>query len=415
MNQFYGISESKIKEYARMIVCVGANVQKGQTVVLSCPVDHYEFAHYVIEEAYKAGASEVVMRWSDSFETKQYYLNASEEALKTLPDWKAESYNYYSRIGAAHIGITGGDPENLKGVDMRRLAIREEVMELATEEHSKRMMNCEVAWTVAAVPHIKWAKKMMPELEEAEAMAKLWELILKASRVWDGNAVENWKQHDARLKEKCKMLTEAAFTKLHYKNSLGTDFVVGLCKNHIWEGGSATSALGVDFEANTPTEEIFTAPDRLVAEGTLVSAMPLSYSGNLIKDFTLVFHEGKVVDYSAKEGYDALKKLIDTDEGSKRLGEVAIVPYSSPISQMNTLFFNTLFDENASCHFALGRCYPTNILGGDQMDKETIEAAGGNMSMAHVDFMVGTRDLTITGIKEDGSKVVIFDQGDWVD
>lgn len=239
-------------------------------------------------------------------------------------------------------------------------------------------------------------------------------MILKASRAWEGDAVECWKQHDTVLKEKCRMMNACAFEKLHYENSIGTDFTVGLAKNHIWEGGSSTSEKGVIFEANTPTEEIFTAPDRNVAEGTLVSALPLSYSGNLIRNFRLTFHEGRVVDYSAEEGEEALKKLIETDEGSRRLGEVAIVPYSSPISQMHTLFYNTLFDENASCHFALGRCYPTTIAAESGMSEEELLNAGGNMSLNHVDFMVGTSDLKITGITGDGKEIVIFENGDWV-
>lgn len=411
---FYGISEETIRNYARMIVKIGANVQLGQEVVISCPVDHYEFAHYVIEEAYRAGAAEVVMRWNDSFDSRQFYLYASEEALAAMPDWKAESYNYYARRGAAHISITGVDPESMKHIDMKRMAIRDEATMKAIAEYYKRMMNCEVAWTVAAVPHKKWAAKMMPELPEEERMARLWEMILKASRAWDGDAVEGWKQHDAALKEKCHMMNAYAFEKLHYENGIGTDFTVGLAKNHIWEGGSSLSETGVVFEANTPTEEIFTAPDRNVAEGTLVSALPLSYSGTLIRNFRLTFHEGRVMDYSAEEGEEALKKLIETDEGSRRLGEAAIVPYSSPISQMHTLFYDTLFDENAACHFALGRCYPTTIKGGTEMSEEELEKAGGNMSLNHVDFMVGTSDLKITGITGDGKEIVIFENGDWV-
>ncbi|MDO5410353.1 MAG: aminopeptidase [Lachnospiraceae bacterium] len=411
---FYGIEEAKIREYARLVVCTGVNVQPGQEVIIRCPVEYYEFGHLLIEEAYKAGAAEVLMRWNDTFDSRQYYLYASEEALCNVPEWKAESYNYYSRRGAAYISIAGGDPEAFKGVDPKRMQMNEAAMDKALETHYKLMMASEIPWTVAAVPQKKWAAKVFPELPEAEAMKRLWELILKAVRIGDNDAVKEWEKHDTFLKSKCRMLNDYAFEKLHYKNSIGTDFTVGLAKGHIWEGGSETAGTGTVFEANMPTEEIFTMPDSRVAEGTLVSALPLSYRGNLIRNFSLTFHEGQVVDYSAQEGYETLKSLLETDEGSKRLGEVAIVPYTSPISQMKTLFYNTLFDENASCHFALGECYPTTVAGGAAMSEEELKAVGGNSSINHVDFMVGTADLCITGIREDGTETVIFENGDWV-
>lgn len=415
MSHFYGIEEEKIREYARLMVRIGINVQPGQEIVINCPVEHYEFARYLIEEAYLAGAGEVIMRWNDAFETRQYYENVSEETLSAVPDWKAQSYLYYSKRGAGYMSVAGGDPENLKGIDPKRMHIHEAAMDKALEEHYKLMMASEIPWTVAAVPQKKWAKKVFPDLTEEEGMARLWEMILKAVRVWDGDAVKAWEKHNAFLKEKCRMLDDYAFEKLHYKNSIGTDFTVGLVKGHIWEGGSEVAGTGTVFVANMPTEEIFTMPDRNAAEGTLVSALPLSYRGNMIKNFKLTFHEGKVVDYSAEEGLETLQSILDGDEGSRHLGEVALVPYSSPISQMRTLFYNTLFDENAACHFALGECYPTTIKGGADMSEEELLAAGGNSSMNHVDFMVGTADLTITGIKSSGEEVVLFQNGNWAE
>lgn len=414
MDYFYGLPEETIREYARLIVRTGVNVQPGQEVILNCPVEHYPFARYIIEEAYAAQAGEVIVRWNDQFDTRQFYLHASEEALSTVPDWKAESYGYYAKRGAAHISISGSNPEGLKGIDPKRMQIRAAVMDKATEEYSKLMMASAIPWTVAAVPQKDWAKKMFPDLPLDQAMANLWSYILKAVRISDGDAVKAWEEHNTFLKGKCQMLNDYAFEKLHYKNSIGTDFIVGLVKNHIWEGGSEVAGTGTVFEANMPTEEIFTMPDRNVAEGTLASALPLSYRGNLIRNFTLTFQEGKVVSYTAEEGYETLKSLLESDEGSLRLGEVALVPYSSPISQMKTLFYNTLFDENASCHFALGECYPTTIKNGTSMSKEELEQAGGNHSLNHVDFMVGTADLSITGITADGTEVVLFENGDWV-
>ena len=456
MGSFYGIEEEKIREYARLIMRVGINVQPGQEIVLSCGVEHYEFARLLIEEAYQAGAGEVIMRWGDSFESRQYFLNVSDEVLSTVPQWQIEMYNHYSRRGAGFVSIGGGDPENLKGIDPKRMHLHSAARDKAFEEHNKRLMASEIPWTVAAVPQKNWAKKMFPQLGEEEAMNRLWKMILTSVRILkpecgedaDGkaadvgaaaeggadikgentvrengsridevcsriDAVKEWEEHDRFLKEKCRLLNDYAFEKLHYTNSLGTDFTVGLVKNHIWEGGSEVAGTGTVFEANMPTEEIFTMPDRNVAEGTLVSALPLSYRGNLIKNFRITFHEGQAVDYSAEEGLETLRSILEGDEGSRRLGEVALVPYTSPISQMKTLFYNTLFDENASCHFALGDCYPTTVAGGAQMTEEELLAAGGNQSMNHVDFMVGTADLTVTGIRPDGEEVVLFKDGDW--
>lgn len=409
---FYGLEE-KIRAYARLIVRTGVNVQKGQEIVINCPVEHYEFARLLIKEAYSAGAGEVIMRWNDAVETRELYENASDEVLSRVPDWKGESCNYYSRRGAGYISVSGSDPESLKGVNPSRIQLRSIAMDKAMEEHYKLLMASEIPWTVAAVPQKQWAAKVFPQLTEDEAMKALWERILQAVRVGEEDAVEAWNRHDAFLKEKCRMLNAYAFEKLHFQNSLGTDFTLGLVKNHIWEGGSEKAGTGTVFEANMPTEEIFTMPDCRVAEGKLVSALPLSYRGNLIRNFTLTFHEGCVVDYSAEEGLETLKSLLESDEGSKRLGEVALVPFSSPISQMKTLFYNTLFDENASCHFALGECYPTTVKGGADMTKEELLAAGGNASVNHVDFMIGTQDLTVTGIRENKEEVLLFEKGDW--
>ena len=427
MSRFYGINEDNIKEYARLIVRMGINVQPGQEVVIKCPVEHYEFARLLIAECYSAGAAEVIMQWSDNVEARLLYENVSDQVLSTVPQWKAESYNYYAKRGAGFISISGNDPESFKGMDPRKMQLRSVAMDKAVEDYNKLLMASEVPWTVAAVPQKQWAKKVFPGRSEEEAMQKFWEKILQAVRIggqdtkqrdvmgvgFSQNAVQAWRAHDTFLKEKCRQLNNYAFTKLHYKNSLGTDFIVGLVKNHIWEGGTETSGNGVVFEANIPTEEIFTMPDKNVAEGILVGALPLSFRGSLIKNFTLTFHEGQVVDYTAEEGLESLKTLLESDEGSRRLGEVALVPYSSPISRMKILFYNTLFDENASCHFALGECYPTTVKDGVKMSEEELSAIGGNSSMNHVDFMVGTEDLTITGIKENGETVVLFDKGDW--
>lgn len=405
--------EEKLQEYARLIVRVGVNVQKGQDIVLRCPVECYEFARKIVREGYEAGAREVIIHWSDDESRRMAYDYADVSIFETLPDWKAESMNQYARLGAAFISISGGDPEVFKGVDGEKLKASAKASDQAYELFYKRMSASEIPWNVAAIPSEKWAQKVFPKLSANEAMEKLWESIFQAVRIGKGDAVKAWKEHDAFLTEKCKELNKQQFAKLHYTNSLGTDFTVGLVENHIWEGGSEADSAGIDFIANMPTEEIFTMPDIRQAEGTLVSALPLSYEGNMIRNFSFTFKDGKVVDFSAEEGMESLERMVNSDDGSRYLGEVALVPYNSPISNMKTLFYNTLFDENASCHFALGRCYPTTVKGGADLNEEELKQVGGNVSMIHVDFMVGTSDLTITGIKKDGSEVPVFIDGNW--
>lgn len=405
--------EEKLQEYARLIVRVGVNVQKGQDIVLRCPVESYRFARLIVKEGYEAGAKEVIVQWGDAVSSRIAFDYADVSVFENIPDWKAESMNKYAREGAAFISIAGGDPEVFKGVDSAKLKANAKASDKAFDVFYKRMSASEIPWNVAAVPSEKWAQKVFPDLPVEEAMEKLWENIFRSVRIGEGDAVKAWQDHDTFLTNMCAKLNEQQFSALHYVNSLGTDFTVGLVDNHCWEGGSEADSQGVDFIANMPTEEIFTMPDARRAEGKLVSALPLSYEGNMIHNFSFTFHEGKVVDFSAEEGYETLERMLDSDEGSRHLGEVALVPYDSPISNMNTLFYNTLFDENASCHFALGRCYETTVEGGASMSEEELKAVGGNTSMIHVDFMVGTSDLSITGIKKDGTEVPVFVNGNW--
>ncbi len=416
MSNFAEKHPELIREYARITVQIGINVQKGQDVVIACPVEHYEFARLVAKEAYAAGAGEVIMQWRDDPITKEFFLHASDESISTIPDYRAEMVNYHVRRKCGRIAIIGDDPEGMTGIDFKRMTTYRKAMNEKTLESTKAMMASEIPWTVVSVPQKDWAHKVFPDMPVEEAMDCLWEKILSSVRVTEGkNAVEEWSKHDENLKSHCDALNLAQYSRLHYVNGIGTDFTVGLVKDHIWCGGSEKAGTGIIFQANMPTEEIFTMPDSRVAEGTLVASRPLSYQGTLIDGFSLTFHEGKVVEYHAEKGEDALKALLDMGENAKRLGEVAIVPYSSPISQLNMLFYETLFDENAACHFALGECYPTTIKGGENYSDEEMAAHGGNIfHEQHEDFMVGTPDLTITGIKDDGSETVIFKNGEWV-
>ena len=403
----------KLLKYARLIVRTGANVQKAQSVVLNCSVENYDFGRMVVQEAYKAGVKDVIVFWNDVKISRLKYDYASLEVLGNVPAWQAESRNYYAEQKAAVISIIGSDPQAYLGVDSEKLKVSSQASAKAFEPYYKKMMNSDFQWCVAAVPEVKWAKKVFPNHSDEEAVAKLWNAIFDSVRIGKEDAVKVWEKHNAFLSEKCALLNDYHFESLHYKNSLGTDFTLGLQKDHIWEGGGEYTSDQVYFFANMPTEEIFTTPDCYRAEGTLVSSVPLGYQGNLIENFSITFHEGKVTDYKAEKGVDILKIIIETDEGSNRLGEVALVPYDSPISNTGILFYDTLFDENAACHFALGECYPTTIKDGGKMSEEKLKAVGANQSKAHVDFMIGTNDLEITGITKDGREICVFKNGNW--
>ena len=327
----------KLREYARLIVRTGANVQKGQLTIVNCAVENFEFGRMVVSEAYQAGAKDVIVFWNDAKTSRIRFDNVGLDILGNIPDWLAESRNYYARNNAAVISIVGNDPEAYKGVASEKLQTSSKASAKAFEPYYKKMMNSEFQWCVAAVPEVKWAMKIFPELYGQEAMAKLWDAIFAAVRIGEDDAVKAWHEHKAFLAEKCRILNDAHFDAMRYKNSLGTDFTVGLQKDHIWEGGGEFTPDQIYFFANMPTEEIFTAPDCHRAEGTLVSSLPLSYQGNLIENFSLTFKNGEVTEFHADKGEEYLKILIETDAGAKRLGEVALVPYDSPIS--NTEFF----------------------------------------------------------------------------
>lgn len=406
--------EEKLQQYAKLVARCGIHVEPGQEVVLHCPVACQDFARMIVKEVYEAGAKDVIVHWNDDQMARMRYEYAPMEVFEEFPQWRVDSQLMYAKRDAAFISITGTDPEAFKGVDARKMMAAGKAADAANKEFTAMMMRSAVKWTVAAVPTEAWAKKVFPDVSVEEAIAKLWDAIFHTMRIGEGDAVARWDEHGRNLAEKCRILNDYQFVSLHYVNSLGTDFTVGLPENHHWEGGSDTAKSGVKYFANMPTEEVFTMPHRLKAEGKLVSALPLSYEGSMIDHFTLIFKDGEVVDFSAEEGEDVLKRLLDMDAGARRLGEVALVPYASPIAELGILFYNTLFDENAACHFALGACYPTTIEGGAALSEEELKERGGNDSMEHVDFMVGTKDLSITGTTKDGEEVAIFRDGNWM-
>lgn len=406
--------KENLQEYARIIASLGVNVTSDKYVVLRCPVEAAELGRLVEEECFKLGAKDVIMMWDDQRAARIRVDNASLEQFQTVPEWRAESRNYYAREGCVSIAIVAEDPDIFAGADSEKMMASTLASRKAFKEFYKIMDEGGVRWTVVAYPNEAWAKKVFPNDTPANAVKKLWAAIFKTVRIGRGDCVKKWKSHDRMLKRRAKVLNTERFVSLHMKNSLGTDFTVGLADGHIWKGGSEKCRDKVSYFPNMPTEEIFTMPDCRKADGKVYSAMPLSYQGELIDKFWLEFKDGKVVNHGAESGLRALDRLLNTDEGSRRLGEVALIPYDSPISNLGILFYNTLFDENASCHLALGECYPDTMKGGEKLSEEELLARGGNRSANHVDFMIGTADMEIIGIKVDGTEVKVFENGNFV-
>jgi len=402
-----------LEKYAELIVKIGVNLQKKQTLVISSPIECAPFARMIAEVAYLAGARDVVMNYKDELFSKVRFLQAPDEVFDEFPQWQKEFYLSYVKEGAAFISIAASDPELLKNVNADRVAKVQKASNVALQEYRERLMSNKNAWCVVSIPTKSWATKVFPGLSADEALEKLWDAILKTVRVEGQDPVAAWSQHKNKLKVSADFLNAKQFKFLRYKNSLGTDLEIELPENHIWLGGSEYTPEGVEFIANMPTEEVFTLPKKTGVNGFVVSSMPLNYNGNLIEQFTLTFKAGKIIDFTAVHGYEVLKKLIETDEGSYYLGEVALVPYDSPISNAKILYFNTLFDENASCHLAIGKAYPVCIKDGKNMNKQELDQLEVNDSLTHVDFMIGTQDLAIIGVTAAGVEIPVFKNGNF--
>lgn len=408
-------NEGLLKKYASLAVRTGINIEKGQLLVIRASVKDHEFVELCVKEAYEAGAGKVSVVWNDENISHMNYEYETTESLSFVPDWVVERTRYQQERGAAFLTIDSETPGLMADIDQDKLqTVRLEYMKRMKPFQAYTMNNIG-QWCIIALPSKKWAKKVFPEKGEDEAVDALWEAILQAVRInEDNDPVAEWKAHDEELMRHCKLLNEYNFDRLHFVSELGTDLYVGLVKDHVWSGGGNYSKSGTFFNANIPTEEVFCMPDRNRVDGKVFASKPLSHAGKVIEDFWFSFKDGIVIDYGAKKEKDALTKLLDTDEGSRHLGEVALISYDSPISNQNILYFNTLFDENASCHLALGRCYPENIKGGEEMSEEELLSHGGNQSMNHVDFMFGTKEMRITGIENDGTEVEIFRNGNFV-
>ncbi len=407
--------DPRLDKYAKLLIAVGINVQPGQTLVINCPVEKAEFARLLVRNAYAAGAREVVMRWNDQAVSRETYLHAADEIFDTYRPWQADMLNTLAREGAAFLSIDSSDPDGMNGIDHARMVRQSRAFGPAIREYREKQMSDKVQWCIAALPEENWAKKMYPGVPAAQAVAKLMDAICATMRITEDNdPAQCWREHNARLNDRKRRLTELNFKSLHYTNSLGTDLTVELPEGHYWDGGSSTSAAGVRFNANMPTEEIFTAPKRDGVNGRAVSTKPFDVGGVLIPRFAFTFEKGRIVGVEAEDPRhrELLEAEIALDEGASYLGEVALVPYDSPISRMDTLFFNTLFDENASCHLAFGASYP-NIEGGADMTEEERLSRGLNQSITHEDFMVGSPDLSIVGATHDGREIPVFVNGNF--
>jgi aminopeptidase len=401
-----------LEKYAELAVKVGVNIQPGQTLLVRSPIECAEFVRKVLKCAYDCGAKNVHIEWSDEESTLIKYLHAPEETFNEFPKWTAEQYVDIAKEGGAFLTIFAQNPDLLKNVDPQRVANFQKSSGIALKEWRSYTMSDKCKWSIVSIPTKDWATKVFPNVSKEEAVDKLWEAIFKCTRVDNENPIEAWNKHNADLKLRMNFLNDKNFKTLKFKSSK-TDLTMELPKGHIWLSGSAKDPNGVSFNPNMPTEEVYSMPHKFKVNGVVHSTKPLVYGGNVIDDFSLTFKDGKIIDFDAKEGKETLAKLIDTDEGSHYLGEVALVPFKSPISDTNIVFFNTLFDENASCHFAIGAAYKSNIKNGANLKDEELDEYGVNNSLTHVDFMIGSADMDIVGETYTSEEVQIFKNGNW--
>ncbi len=404
-----------LQKYAEFAVRSAVNLQKGQTLLINCPIEAAFFGRACAEVGYAAGAREVVIHYNDEEYGRIRMEHTELEVLEDVKPWRLASVmDYYKGEGGACVlHIIARNPEIFKGLDTNKIEKANQALSKALKPWRELTMNNDVQWSIVAVPSEAWAQKVFAGQPTQAAVEKMWDTIFEVSRVNGGDPVGAWKKHVDYLLEKANWLNELDLAAVHLKSSNGTDLEVGLAEDHVWLAAQEKSTQGVPFLANVPTEEVFTAPHCQRTNGVFKSSLPYVYNGNLIEGISVTFKEGLAVEYSATKGDDLLKQMLSSDEGARRIGEVAFVPASSPIRGTGLLFYNTLFDENAACHIAFGAGYPTTVKGGGAMNREELLAKGLNDSLIHEDVMVGTPDMEITGITKDGKRVPIFKNGDW--
>lgn len=404
--------KTNLEKYAELAVRVGVNIQHNQNLTINASTEAAELVRLVVKKAYEAGARNVYVEWHDDVISRTRFELASDEALSDYPEWKAKGLETLAENDGAFMSIISSDPDLLSGIDPKRIALSTKAAGVALTKYRNYLQADKASWTVIAAASKEWAAKVFPGETDEKQVEKLWEAIFKTTRIDQEDPVEAWKKHNDNLHKKVDYLNNKRYKKLHYK-STGTDLTIELHDTHTWVGAGSENEKGNFFMANMPTEEVFTVPLRNGVNGVVQSTKPLSYSGNLIDNFRLKFENGRIVSVTAEKGEEVLKQLVETDEGSQYLGEIALVAHDSPISQSGILFYNTLFDENASNHLAIGNGYAFCVEGGKKMSREELEKVGVNSSITHVDFMIGSADMDIDGILEDGSSEAIFRNGTW--
>lgn len=409
---FAGLSK-QIRRYAELVVRKGVAVRRGQELVVQAPVERADFVRVLADEAYRVGAGHVTVLWSDSELARMEYANMSVDYFATVPSWKREQMNSLAAAGAAFLFVDGSDPQALLGIDPSKPMTRSRAMNEQCDTYREGLDFGKNAWCIAGAPVTAWAHMVFPNVSDAEATLRLWEAILMAARADGPDPRSEWERHNATFEKNKRLLNGYAFDRLIYKSSNGTDFEVGLNDGHVWEGGAARTIDGTVFFPNMPTEEVFTSPDRLRANGVVHAVIPLVHAGRVVRDFWLRFEDGRVVEYDAAEGRDVLESILSTDENACMLGECALIAKDTPIRQSGLLFYDTLYDENASCHLAVGTGFPECLEGGLQLSRDELIARGVNQSRTHVDFMIGADDLSVKGITKTGEVIDVFVDGRW--
>ena len=403
-----------LRKYAALVIRIGVNLQESQPLVIHAPISCADFVHALASEAFSAGAYDVAVNWNDEIFSHIRFQQAADERLSEFPLWRKTFYDDHTARDAAFISIAAENPDLFSDIDPKKITAASMAAGKALADYRARLMSNQNAWCVVSVPTRPWAQKVFPHLSPAAAEDQLWEEILRAVRISaHTDPISAWQAHIERLQHTTAFLNAHDFAELYYRSGLGTDLRIELPPGHLWMGGAEETSTGYLFAANLPTEEVYTLPCREGVNGTVVASKPLHYHGNLISDFTLTFRDGRVVDWTAKKGGAYLRELLLTDEGASYLGEVALVPHSSPISKSGILFYNTLFDENASCHLALGKAYPTCIQNGETMTTEELRQNGVNHSLVHEDFMIGTADLSVIGRTRSGKTIPLMESGEF--
>lgn len=404
---------AQLEKYAELALKVGLNIHEGQTLVVFAPIAAVDFVRTIAQKAYQAGVWQVLVEWDDESLRRIRFLHARDESFQQFPTWKAEGFAEMARQDAAFLTVYAPNPELLKDIDPGKIALASKTQMNEMKEYRTFLQAGKVSWSIVSVPTPSWATKVFPELSPDEAIDKLWGYIFQATRLDREDPISAWEEHIRQLQERMAFLNDKNYRKLYYK-APGTDLTIELPEAHQWVAGGIHNEQGAFFVPNLPTEEVFTLPLKEGVHGKVSSTMPLNVNGNLIDRFSLTFDKGRIVSFTAEEGYETLKQLIETDEGSHFLGEIALVPHGSPISAMNVIFYNTAFDENASSHLAIGSAYPLCIKEGTVMSKEELALHGANSSLTHVDFMIGSAELDIDGETADGIREPLFRRGAWV-